>query len=111
MDKTLRSLVVERDQWCAVCGLPLPVLPAVHHRKLRSQGGLDEACNLIALHHHCHNIAPNSVHQNPALSYERGWMVPSWGDPAATPVVFSDGRVVTYDNDGNTHTEGKHHGW
>jgi hypothetical protein len=42
-----------------------------HHRLPRSQGGGNDLCNLLALcwRHHSY------VHQNPALSYERGWLV------------------------------------
>jgi hypothetical protein len=77
----------------------------VHHRKLKKQGGKDELCNLIALCSTCHNIAPNSVHQNPKLSYEMGWMVPSWANPAEWPITTLDGKRIWLDNDGSTRTE------
>ncbi len=43
----------------------------VHHRRLRSQGGGDDLVNLLALTRECHAF----VHANPALSYERGWLL------------------------------------
>jgi 5-methylcytosine-specific restriction endonuclease McrA len=42
-----------------------------HHRLPRSAGGGNDLCNLTALCWPCHNF----VHQNPALSYEQGWLV------------------------------------
>lgn len=106
MKRTVRDAVIERDKWCAVCGLPLPVTPAIHHRKLRKHGGSDDLSNLIALHHACHNIAPKSVHQNPRLSYENGWLVHSWAQPEEVPVLLPDGRQVLLDNKGTPIHEG-----
>ena len=58
-----------------------------HHRKLRKHGGTDEAANLLALCGTgtlgCHGY----VHANPAISYERGWLVHSWDDPKEVPVT------------------------
>lgn len=48
-----------------------------HHRKLRSQGGTDDQSNLLAVCLQCHH----HIHMNPALSYERGWLVKSWDTP------------------------------
>ena len=94
MDSELRLAVLERDRYCPVCSRHLDGVVAVHHRKLRSQGGKDSLANLIGLHSSCHNIAPSSVHQNPSLAYERGWMVPSWGDPETWPLTLPDGSQV-----------------
>ena len=110
MNPALRDLVIQRDRWCAVCALPLPVHPAVHHRKLRKHGGPDSPENLIALHHSCHSIAPRSVHQNPTLAYSMGWLVKSWDDPAQVPVQTADGRTVSLLPDGGIKEEGTH-GW
>lgn len=43
----------------------------VHHRRLRSQGGTNELDNLLDVCVWCHSF----IHGNPALSYERGWLV------------------------------------
>ena len=113
MDLNLRMAVLERDRWCPVCGEYLAELVAVHHRKLRSQGGTDSLANLIGLHSSCHNIAPKSVHQNPALAYERGWMVRSWGDPEKWPLTLPDGRQVllTSKYEPVKQREGEENGW
>jgi len=51
----------------------------VHHRKLRSQGGSDESVNLLAVCFNGHRY----VHDHPAESYARGWLLRSW--EAETP--------------------------
>lgn len=95
-----------------VCGLPSPVLPAVHHRKLRSQGGKDTPANLLALHHSCHNLGTHSVHLNPSLAYERGWLVPMGYEPEEYPVTLPDGRrVLLTAEEEYEYLEGEHHGW
>jgi hypothetical protein len=53
-----------------------------HHRKLRSQGGTDEGANLIPCCGSGTTGCHGHIHANPAESYERGWLVKSWQDPA-----------------------------
>jgi hypothetical protein len=55
----------------------------LHHRKLRKHGGPDTVENLIVVHAACHQ----AIHMNPTDSYDNGWLVPSWGDPANTPIA------------------------
>ena len=43
----------------------------MHHRRRRSQGGKDEASNLVHLCHYCHAIR---VHENPAEAYAAGYL-------------------------------------
>jgi len=100
MDKALRQKVFERDTHCVKCGRFLYDGVACHHRKLRKHGGPDHITNLIALCSPCHNIAPDSVHQNPAKSYEAGYLVKSWDDPASCPVVLDNGSRVLLTDDG-----------
>lgn len=105
--------MIERDRWCPVCGLHLSEV-AVHHRLLRKHGGTDSAVNLLALHPWCHNIAPGSVHQNPALAYEKGWLVHSWDDPAQVPVHLPGGRVAFLTEDADyryDEIQEIRHGW
>jgi hypothetical protein len=79
---------------------------------LRKHGGKDALSNLIALCSPCHNIAPESVHQNPRDSYENGWLVPSWADPSEWPMTTPNGSRVLLDDDGGTRiVEGREHGW
>lgn len=88
-------MVAERQGgYCVVCGWPLTGSDALHHRKLRKHGGKDVASNFLLLHHACHNLGTGSVHLNPSLSYERGWLVPSWAEPSEWPLTLPDGSQV-----------------
>ena len=103
MDKKVAEMVLSRAKgYCEKCGLPGYNF-ALHHRKLRSQGGKDDVCNLIAVHHHCHNQERNSIHDNPKKSIQKGYIVPSWADPLDYPIHQPDGTVVRLDNEGNYH--------
>ena len=51
-----------------------------HHRKLRRHGD-ERPVNLMRVCADCHQ----EIHANPAESYEMGWMVHSWDDPAEVP--------------------------
>lgn len=98
----LRRLALERCQgYCERCSLPLNTNFALHHRLLRSRGGRDEIQNLVALHHHCHNIGTDSVHLNPAEATRRGLMVPSGSDPLEVAVVLEGGHGVLLTEDGS----------
>jgi hypothetical protein len=91
----LRGLVYARSKgYCEKCGGQLPFSWALHHRKLKSRGGKDEVENLVALHHECHNLATDSVHNNPNKATEVGLMVSSWSNPAECPVTLPDGSSV-----------------
>lgn len=112
MKPELRQAVFDRDRVCQKCGKHLHDPVAIHHRKLRKHGGKDALSNLIALCSPCHNIAPESVHQNPRDSYENGWLVPSWADPAEWPMTTPNGSRVLLDDDGGIRiVEGREHGW
>lgn len=97
--QALRMLVFARAGWrCERCGIadgPRNGLQA-HHRKLRSQGGNDEACNLAALCAECHAWC----HRYPVKAQPGGWIVPSWADPSRRPLFMHDGRVALVDNAG-----------
>lgn len=67
----------------------------VHHRKLRSGGGLNTAGNCVHVCHECHSY----IHANPADSYERGWLVHSWDEPGLVPFLRL-GRFVLFDDEG-----------
>ena len=92
---SLRAAVWLRcNGYCERCGIPLAADWALHHRKLRSQGGKDEITNLVALHHHCHNLGTDSVHLNVKAAKEQGFIVPSWADPAVVPLILADNALV-----------------
>lgn len=54
-----------------------------HHRKLRSQGGTDDPVNIMHVTPEQHDW----IHRNVGLSYELGWLVHSWDDPAEVPIL------------------------
>lgn len=78
-----------------MCAWPLPEdYWAAHHRKLRAHGRDDRLCNLVALHHGCHNLNTDSVHLSPGRAYELGLLVRSWENPEEVPLILRDGRAV-----------------
>ena len=97
----LRDIVLTRcGGYCEHCGKPLPNNFALHHRKLRSQGGANTPDNLIAVHHECHNLATKSIHMNPRASLLTGHMVSGYANPEETPLRLPDGRQVLLTPDG-----------
>lgn len=105
------ALAARQDDYCLWCCSHLGPDFAVHHRKLRSQGGNDDPANLIALHHACHNLGSRSVHINVAVAVERGFLVPSWDDPAAVPLTLKGGGRVSLREGAPLITQGETHGW
>ena len=86
----LKQRVYDRaGRLCERCGTGRRRLTP-HHRKLLSQGGRDEITNMLSLCSICHD----EVHDEPTDSMVNGWIVPSYGDPAAEPVLLFDGRKV-----------------
>jgi hypothetical protein len=108
VDKRLRELVFQRSEgYCQWCGGSLSLSWAIHHRKLKSQGGKDTADNLIALHHECHNLGTHAVHLNVALACERGFIVRSWLNPLTIAVEYADGVKWYLDDEGNAQAESR----
>lgn len=107
------GLVQERaNGHCEKCGLPATVVTmAYHHRKLRSRGGKDTPANLLRVHHSCHNMATDSIHANPSLASDKGWMVPSWAEPHEWPLVKPDGSIVLLLDDGTERVLEEGQGW
>lgn len=66
-----------------------------HHRKLRSQGGGDEASNGLSACHLCHNY----LHKHTGEAYEKGWLVRAWANPLDAPLCRR-GEWVILDNEG-----------
>lgn len=70
---------------CDCCAEPLPGdMWEAHHRQTRGRGGVDSHENLVALCSPCHH---GQIHAHPAWATERGFLVPSWGNPATTPIL------------------------
>jgi hypothetical protein len=110
MDRRIAEAVLNRaGNYCEKCGNSGYDF-ALHHRRLKSQGGKDEVCNLMAVHHKCHNMGTDAIHMNPAKSIEMGWIVPSWAQPAEYPLHLSDGSKVLLDNEGSYIEEGGKNG-
>ena len=86
---TLREQLYERCRgYCEKCGWPLGSNWAMHHRRLRSQGGKDEISNVLAAGHNCHNLATDSIHLNPEQSYNDGYLVSAEHDPKEIPILL-----------------------
>ena len=67
----------------------------IHHRRLRSQGGKHDAVTCVFICEPCHRYS----HMNVEESYENGWLVHGWDDPADEPVLRR-GRWVLLHEDG-----------
>ena len=102
MDKSVVEKVLARaNGWCEKCGGYLNDNYALHHRRLRSQGGGDCPENILVVHHECHNLGTNSIHLNPKEAKIKGWICPSWADPSEYPVHLPDGSIVRFTHEGN----------
>ena len=84
MDRNLRdSLLLRGFRRCDICGNHLPAdIWEAHHRRLRSQGGPDEAANLLSIDHQCHWRA----HHWRDWARDRGYIVHAGSDFAIRPV-------------------------
>lgn len=87
----VRKLVMDRDNGCCVrCGKPVANLPSsVHHRKRRSQGGRNDAANLILLCGTGTLLCHGYVHAHIAESQDAGWLVHGADDPANVPMLLA----------------------
>lgn len=87
--------------YCEKCGGKAVAVGMVyHHRKLRSRGGKDTPSNFLRIHWACHTGARNSIHENPELATDKGWMVPSWKEPHEWPLTKPNGAIVLLQDDG-----------
>lgn len=105
LEKVRETIFKRCEGYCEKCGFPLFESWAIHHRKLKSRGGDDSASNLIALHHACHNLATDSVHNQPLESKETGRMVSTWEEPEKVPLKLPNGRKVFLTTDGKYQTK------
>lgn len=109
MDKEVRHAVWERCKgWCEWCGLPLdPESFDFHHRQGTTK--IDLVANGVAVCHFCHVIAPKSIHQNPRIARDRGFIISRFADPStfsSAPLLLfggldkARGRLVLLTSDG-----------
>jgi hypothetical protein len=102
VDKKVAQKVIERaGGYCEKCGGTLYEAYNLHHRKLKSRGGVDPVAPLIAGHNYCHIQQKDSIHDNPEESERMGFMCPSWVDPAEHPLIRPDGSIVLLLEDGS----------
>lgn len=96
MTPKIRGALYRRsDGWCEVCGLEYAT--NAHHRKNRSQGGVDQLSNLLHVCGSGTTGCHGDITVNPAKSYEAGWSVRSHADPASVAVVYRGQRVILDD--------------
>lgn len=80
-------VLLRADGRCEACGDAADGWMDLHHRLLRSQGGSNEAVNLLWCHHTCHVGTSHAIHQNPARSYRLGHIVHQGTNPADVAVL------------------------
>ena len=97
-EKEARRLVRERSGGiCEICGAARAT--NYQHRQNRSQAGVWSASNGLDVCGSGTTGDHGYIHAHPAESYERGWSVHSWDNPAEVPVQTALGWVLL-DNDG-----------
>ena len=111
-DKATRLLVLERDSYaCVCCGVSVEGrLYSLQHRKRRSQGGTNDATNLVTVlgdgTQGCHARIDSRI--DPA-DEARGYTCRSYQDPALVPVMVfeasASGITVWLTADGQYSTE------
>lgn len=87
------ELYLRTEGNCEWCGLGMSVDEMhAHHRKRRSQGGLWSLRNIVGVHGYCHVIDGKSIHQNPKLAQERGFLLKQGQLAELVPIVDCAGR-------------------
>ena len=79
---SVRATVRARSRGLCEAGVPLVCGGSgehFHHRKRRSQGGADDAVNLLHVCHACHGW----IHEHPDASYAARLLVRSWDTPTS----------------------------
>lgn len=91
-----RETVKNRDLGrCVRCGRAIGDGPrSIHHRKRRSQGGTNDAENLILLDGTGTTGCHGWVHAHPAEARAAGWLLLESQDPAAERVMVATGPGV-----------------
>ena len=90
-----RLIVLNRDRWaCARCGAPAGPATgtySIQHRKARGVGGDNSLPNLLLLCGSATTGCHGEVEGRDPHDLARGYRLESWQDPAAEPVMYSDG--------------------
>lgn len=101
----VRKLVLARSMgYCEVGGEVLdPMDRALHHRKLRKQGGTDQADNVLVVCHGHHNLRSDSIHLNVSKASANGYLVQSWQEPSEVLVKIHGKHWAKLGTDGRYH--------
>jgi hypothetical protein len=103
-ERKARELLYQRSSHvCELCSSRRGT--NAHHRKPRSLGGLWTPSNLLHLCGSGSTGCHGYVTTNPQIAREQGWSVPSWADPARTPVWIAWREFVFLDDHGNYQNE------
>lgn len=104
-EEQARALVSQRSGGrCEACGVKRA--SNWHHRKPRSAGGVWSADNGMDLCGSGSTGCHGWITEHPKGAREQGWSVPSWADPARTPVwIFGREFVLLTANGDYTTTE------
>lgn len=91
IDPALRRQVRDRAEGsCELCGDRLGPVWECHHRKLRSRGGQDSVCNLVALCGTCHR----RCHSHVSWATAQGFILGATADPARERLALRLDRWV-----------------
>lgn len=96
------ALAARSRGWCEICHQQ-PATDA-HHRKRRREAD-HTVSNGLHLCRTCHAGA----HAHPAEARGHGWIVPTWADPATTPVLINGNRWCLLTAGGGYRTDQR--GW
>ena len=99
MPEHIARTVIDRADGRCEFMIPGPCVFEAHHIHHRKISGREHTIEGMAhICHACHDF----VHANPALSYERGWLVRSVHDPAEQPVQYRGLRSYLDEHGGVT---------
>ena len=111
MPEAVARAVIERSEDVAgwpSCEFMIPGVcnymgEQLHHRQLRSQGGQHTVTCLVYICSDCHG----AVHGLGKESYDNGWLVHGWDDPADEPVLRRGQWVWLHEDGTMTEMEGQ----
>jgi hypothetical protein len=96
----VRQLVLARaGERCEVCGVDLPVLYSIHHRRPRRMGGTrrpdtNQPQNLMAVCGSGVTGCHGRIESDRAWAVTRGYLLPDTADPATVPVRLTRAVVL-----------------
>lgn len=93
---------VEKGHWlefraqgrCEFCGELRDRGDTERHHRMRRRDGGDRLANILLLHRRCHAW----ITEHPEAATRGGWIVPTWDDVLAVPVLIRGRRYVLTDD-------------